>query len=1384
MANKPVEFDPNQPFTVGGGKTVEFDPSQPFTVGEADSDVPFTDAGKPVEASTTAEESGWGLSDDTRHKLGMFGAKYGPADVAVRGIQGLQAGLEFAAHGLDSASEWMDKGTLSENSPYEPHPGSMLMALGEAFPLAGAETGLSSLGHKVPVEPLEDLGQGGRLDLQDLPGHPADEVTVGSKLEQEAEAFKNREQPVSSLEQEAAAFKGKPEPTAEDLFPTEEGLKTKQSAMEEKLQGEVDKFKESREPVGEPVFDETRPFTVAEAEAEPKPGLTPEQTSHVSSVTDKVDETKKDWTNAPGVEVVHSANDIADPSIREQAIKAGADEDALGFVGEDGKVRIIAKNIKDPSEVPAVMFHESLGHYGLAQKFGDGLQSLLHDFYDNSVGGFKEKVDQWLVDNPNDYKNAPNRHLIAAEEVLAEMSESGRINPGWMDRITNHVKSFAREMGINLKYSDREIKTILGMAHDAVVNGKGADVVSNGFRFIRASNDNRIRISDRPSYPEHGASDEEFVDYYRKSAEHYRSRAKQALEDGNEKRAARYSHQAALEERSASRRDLENPPRSSESAAHHRVNADYYEKKAKTAFDNGNAKAGKLYQEQAERARMLSSKYAEEALTSPDTRFMRRKPVEEDESPLGLPKAPHEALKALEEGYHPEVKSWAESKRAARDKGFAMSDFKKLAGVRDLSTRMFQLDNLAKKTDTKLSQLNEKLDSPNWSLRDKFDYLETVANNNLLAEHIYGNQAEIGRALNAVKAMKFTKAKIAKLNEILAEHGGSMAVLSSDDEFMRFARRVKEEMEAGNTGAAQALIRQTVKPYWWQYALTFRHAAMLSGVATHAKNIADNTLMIARELEESTMALPGSAVRGVFGLKQGVTPAEISAHMYGLLRALSDQQIFANTKKAIIEGHGNHELSSKLEMAEARIPVISKVGDVLHAQDVFYRGFMENANLYKLGVRDAQSRGLKGLAAFQEGANLARNPTAEMVKQAKDMASNTLLVDSPSMMGKAIEVAKAIRPGMTGGEQLGAAAANVVFPFFRISDRLLFQKLRRSPLSFLDRVTREDFRDGGARRDIAVARTLFGSAVIYGYWGAAKNGETEGAPESPQKTAARAAGGYLPNSVNDGDKYTDASALNISFNPFSTHNQLAADVATIYKAYKKGAESADSTANKLIIATQGMLSALASNSFAENISQYTDPFVGSGSEGSKKVAFSNLVGGVGSSFVPAIARQANDLWGDPIKRDTTGDKSPVDRIMGRVESGIPGLSNKLPPKYSVYGKEQEKGKTLLGIRSSQEIDKTPAVQELQRLEKTQDNALVTAPSPSFKVDGKSYDLKGNDYAEYQRVSGWYFIEGMKKVVEAPGWKQVDDTSKKQAVKELLRESRSAAREYLYPSQGE
>lgn len=432
----------------------------------------------------TGEERQWGLSPESQKELGIFGAKYGPMDVGARILTGMQALTEMGAAGVEKAWQAGASPGPVGDLVRSIHPGEAILAATEAFPDAGISHGMTGPHRFSPQTEAELQGlykngtaeqiinevqqAGGHIDPQGV----ADFVkkrdagaTIDPRVryeqgnlpldEQYSLQLNNPPSPEGKLSAEAEAFmKGKP------------------------VEPELD-YRQRDLPLEQP----PQQLGLDLPEPAPKPAAEPEYQvpQNVQDVVDHANEATKDWKNAPEIEVHHDFNDLE-----------GVDPNALGaYDAETGKIRLNTKAIEDEAAARdlttqemtnTVLFHEGLGHFGLAQKFQDGLDSTLNSFYKDSPI-FRRKVDAWLKDNPDAYVDDFDRTARAAEEVLAEKSEGGPLSVSLSNRLKNYVKATARKMGLKVEYTQREIDSILAQAHQNIVGGDKAAASGKGMRY-------------------------------------------------------------------------------------------------------------------------------------------------------------------------------------------------------------------------------------------------------------------------------------------------------------------------------------------------------------------------------------------------------------------------------------------------------------------------------------------------------------------------------------------------------------------------------------------------------------------------------------------------------------------------------------------------------------------------------------------------------------------------------------------------------------------------------------------------------------------------------------------------------------------------------------
>jgi hypothetical protein len=178
--------------------------------------------------------------------------------------------------------------------------------------------------------------------------------------------------------------------------------------------------------------------------------------------------------------MVQSVADLPD-AIRKEIEKLGR-TDAFGFY-KDGKAYLIADNMHSVEDVAPTLYHEALGHLGLRERFREGLDAVLDDIYRTNKG-VAALADKWLSANQDLYSKDENPTARAVEEVLASASEAGPLRASRLDKLMKYIKDFARKyLGFDFKFSDREVRTILAMAHEQALSGKGTVMGGSSMMF-------------------------------------------------------------------------------------------------------------------------------------------------------------------------------------------------------------------------------------------------------------------------------------------------------------------------------------------------------------------------------------------------------------------------------------------------------------------------------------------------------------------------------------------------------------------------------------------------------------------------------------------------------------------------------------------------------------------------------------------------------------------------------------------------------------------------------------------------------------------------------------------------------------------------------------
>jgi hypothetical protein len=318
------------------------------------------------------------------------------------------------------------------------------------------------------------------------------------KLKQEGSDLRNEEKVVDKMKAgpDKTARKKELDKRAEDIAKRTKAqaaeLAKAKSGIYERTRSRLNELKKTRsdklaqakrnyekglitEPVYKRILRETRPEPVMFRKAKGKAaGITLEElNAAVKNITDR-------WGARLEPTMVQSVTDLP-PAIRKE-IEDLDRTDAFGFY-KDGKAYLIADNMNGVEDVAPTLYHEALGHLGLRKLFRDGLDKVLTDIYATNKN-VARLADNWLSANRDLYAEEENPVARAVEEVLASASEAGPLRASRFDNLVKYFKDFARKyLGFDFKFSDREVRSILAMAHEQALSGEDTVIGNSSMMF-------------------------------------------------------------------------------------------------------------------------------------------------------------------------------------------------------------------------------------------------------------------------------------------------------------------------------------------------------------------------------------------------------------------------------------------------------------------------------------------------------------------------------------------------------------------------------------------------------------------------------------------------------------------------------------------------------------------------------------------------------------------------------------------------------------------------------------------------------------------------------------------------------------------------------------
>ena len=193
------------------------------------------------------------------------------------------------------------------------------------------------------------------------------------------------------------------------------------------------------------------------------------------------------WATDLNIAVVGSVSELP-TKIRQEVEAAEAVPGTFihGWI-EKNDIFLIEDKFENTEQAVAVLYHEALGHAGLAKLFTTRLDRMLLSI-DKNNEAVRRAADEYQRNWPQAYKSDKNTRARIVEEVLAKRAEDGLIQKSVWKKLVSVVQQFMRRLGWRTFMSDAEVEAILARAHARITN-KSQPSKTSGARFMRAHAD-------------------------------------------------------------------------------------------------------------------------------------------------------------------------------------------------------------------------------------------------------------------------------------------------------------------------------------------------------------------------------------------------------------------------------------------------------------------------------------------------------------------------------------------------------------------------------------------------------------------------------------------------------------------------------------------------------------------------------------------------------------------------------------------------------------------------------------------------------------------------------------------------------------------------------
>lgn len=635
-----------------------------------------------------------------------------------------------------------------------------------------------------------------------------------------------------------------------------------------------------------------------------------------------------------------------------------------------------------------------------------------------------------------------------------------------------------------------------------------------------------------------------------------------------------------------------------------------------------------------------------------------------------------------------------------------------------------------------------------------------------------GARAEAGRALNAFGIpVGATKADIKRLKDIVERVNGHdtdelAQVLDGVDSVQGINKLTREYTRSRVEGVLQELFVNSI----------------LSGIKTHVVNTTGNILFQAMNVAETALAarmgrfLPGD---------EHVEIGEASAQIYGMINGWRDglklakrafktgtptdaaQKYEANSWRAISSRNLLPE-NAPIGLARAvdgigtfiRLPTER----VMLPVDEFFKAVAGRSELSRLAYLDA----MKAASANP----MTPDQIAEHIRKYMEAPSKETL-GSMRDYSRYVTFQTPLGPG---GTMLAAGLSRIpggriIAPFINTPANLLKAGLlERSPLAVFSSEFRAAMKEGGPRRDLALARVSMGTLTVGMAVMASLSGLiTGGGPQDPAARKILEATGWQPYSI----AITNPETGEVSYQSYARAEPFAYVIGATADAVEVGAfldydDELKSEGEQFTIGAAAIIAGVSNNTMSKTFMQGIMDFSEMLSDPARYAK--GWVGNMAGAFIPysSLRREISRIQ-DPYIREawTVGEKIKKD-------AGIPGYSSGAPPRRDFFGDPvRYRGGSFLGIMSPFPDSKKkndPVTNELERVMRSTREVPIGMPGKRMpsNIPGitSTMPLELSEYDELIQIArsepifdGMTFKQKLQDTINSDAYQSAEDQYK-------------------------